>query len=62
MEKFDTIFHRAANRHGGEEALRIKVANRYVGSNVNIDASPKSDDRWLSEFSKRIFKRDLIGL
>ena len=56
MEKFDTIFHRAANRHGGEEALRVKVTNRYVGSNVDIDSSPKSDDRWLSEFSKRIFQ------
>ena len=56
MEKFDAIFHRAANRHGGEEALRTKVANRYVGSNVDIDPEPKSDDRWLSEFSKRIFQ------
>jgi len=56
MEKFETIFHRAANRHGGEEALRAKVANRYVGSNVDIDSNPKSDDRWLSEFSKRIFQ------
>ncbi|WP_026942318.1 DNA-3-methyladenine glycosylase I [Hellea balneolensis] len=56
MEKFETIFHRAANRHGGEDALREKVANRYVGSNVEIEAGPKSDDRWLAEFSKRIFQ------
>jgi len=56
MERFETIFHRAANRHGGEEALRSKVANRYVGSNVDIDSNSKSDDRWLSEFSKRIFQ------
>ncbi|MEP3889513.1 MAG: DNA-3-methyladenine glycosylase I [Hellea sp.] len=56
MEKFGTIFHRAANRHGGEEALREKVANRYAGSTVVIDSAPKSDDRWLSEFSKRIFQ------
>lgn len=56
MEKFETIFHRAANRHGGEEALREKVASRYVGSNVEIISDPKPDDRWLSEFSKRIFQ------
>lgn len=56
MQKFDTIFTRAANRHGGEEALKQKVASRYVGSSVDIDFSPKSDDRWLSEFSKRIFQ------
>lgn len=56
MEKFDTIFHRAANRHGGEEALREKVENRYAGSTVVIDSAPKSDDRWLSEFSKRVFQ------
>lgn len=56
MEKFETIFHRAANRHGGEEALCEKVASRYVGSNVEIISDPKPDDRWLSEFSKRIFQ------
>lgn len=56
MENFETIFHRAANRHGGEEALREKVASRYVGSNVEIISDPKPDDRWLSEFSKRIFQ------
>jgi len=56
MEKFKTIFHRAANRHGGEEALRKKVTNRYVGSSVDIDTSPKTDDRWLSEFTKRVFQ------
>jgi len=56
MQKFETIFHRAAARHGGEDALREKVASRYVGSNVDIDSTPKSDDRWLSEFTKRIFQ------
>jgi len=56
METFETIFHRAAHRHGGEEALREKVASRHVGSNVEIVSEPKSDDRWLSEFSKRIFQ------
>jgi len=56
MEKFDTIFSRAANRHGGEEALQEKVANRYAGSSVDIDPAPKSDDRWLAEFTLRVFQ------
>ena len=52
MEKFSTIFHRAANRHGGEEALEAKVREGLA------DHAPKkmSDDRWLSEFTKRIFQ------
>ena len=56
MEKFETIFHRAAHRHGGEESLREKATSRYVGSTIDIDACSKTDDRWLSEFSKRIFQ------
>jgi len=54
MEKFSTIFHRAANRHGGEEAFREKLAGNYYGK---IDVvQPKSDDRWLAEFTLRVFQ------
>ena len=56
MEKFDTIFTRAANRHGGEEAFREKLAAHYYGTDMEVVSAPKSDDRWLSEFSKRIFQ------
>jgi len=56
MESFETIFHRAANRHGGEEAFKEKLAAHYYGVNTVALTSPKSDDRWLSEFSKRIFQ------
>lgn len=56
MQKFDTIFQRAANRHGGEEAFREKLASHYYGVNTSALTEPKSDDRWLSEFSKRIFQ------
>lgn len=56
MQKFDTIFQRAANRHGGEEAFREKLASHYYGVNASALTEPKSDDRWLSEFSKRIFQ------
>lgn len=56
MEKFETIFQRAANRHGGEDAFREKLAAHYYGTNLEAVSAPKSDDRWLSEFSKRIFQ------
>ena len=52
MEKFDTIFHRAANRHGGEDALRSKVNEGLSQHQVKTT----SDDRWLSQFTKRIFQ------
>ncbi len=55
MEKFSTIFHRAANRHGGEEAFREKLAGHYYGKIDNMDA-PKSDAQWLAEFTKRVFQ------
>jgi len=56
MEKFDTIFKRAAKRHGGEDAFRQKLSSHNYGSNTVALTQPKSDDRWLSEFSKRIFQ------
>ena len=56
MEKFSTIFHRAANRHGGEDAFREKLAGHYYGTDMQAVSAPKSDDRWLAEFSKRIFQ------
>jgi len=52
VEKFSTIFSRAAARHGGEDALRKKLKTTDYGS----DNHAKSDDRWLSEFTKRIFQ------
>ena len=58
MESFETIFHRAANRHGGDDAFRQKLADHYMSPTGTAKAIPKtmSDDRWLSEFSKRIFQ------
>ena len=56
MQNFETIFQRAANRHGGEDAFREKLASHYYGVNTEALTEPKSDDRWLSEFSKRIFQ------
>lgn len=56
METFQTIFDRAANRHGGEEAFREKLEDHYTGSNLENIGAVKSDDRWLAEFTKRIFQ------
>lgn len=56
MQKFQTIFERAANRHGGEDAFREKLAAHYYGTDFDKVQAPKGDDRWLSEFSKRIFQ------
>ena len=56
MEKFETIFQRAAKRHGGEEAFAEKLSSHNYGSNTATHTGPKPDDRWLSEFSKRIFQ------
>ena len=58
MESFASIFHRAANRHGGEQAFREKLAEHYRSPTGTAQAVPNviSDDRWLSEFSKRIFQ------
>jgi len=54
MEKFSTIMHRAAGRHGGEEAVIAKVNEGL--DNYSNKVANMSDDRWLSEFSKRIFQ------
>ena len=53
MEKIATIYHRAAERYGGEDVLEAKLAGPTYG-----DAAPstKSDAQWLGEFTKRIFQ------
>lgn len=56
MQKFQTIFDRAANRHGGEDAFREKLAAHYYGTDLSAIQAPKGDDRWLSEFTKRVFQ------
>ncbi len=52
MEKFSTIYHRAAQRHGSEDALE----KRLTENTGPYNPEPKSDDRWLSEFTKRVFQ------
>ena len=52
MEKYTTILHRAAHRHGGEAALMAKISS---GQQLH-DSQSKTDDRWLAEFTKRVFQ------
>ncbi len=54
MEKFSTIMHRASSRHGGEEAVIAKVKEGL--DTYSNHMKTMSDDRWLSEFTKRIFQ------
>ena len=52
MRSFDAIFDQAAARHGGSEAFEATLDTpRPI---AELTALP--DDRWLSEFSKRIFQ------
>ena len=54
MEHFDSIFHRAASRHGGEDGLAVKIREHHPDFNLKPKAKP--DDRWLAEFTLRIFQ------
>lgn len=52
MEKFNSIYQRAAERKGGEKALeRLLSKPLFDDELVQI-----SDDRWLSEFSLKVFQ------
>ena len=53
METFATIYHRAAERYGGEDALEAKLAGPTYG---DVAPGAKSDAQWLGEFTKRIFQ------
>jgi 3-methyladenine DNA glycosylase Tag len=52
MQKFSNIFQRAAKRHGGEDGVRAKLND----NRIQHATPPLSDDRWLSQFTKRIFQ------
>jgi len=54
MEKFSTIMHRAAGRHGGEELVHAKAIEGLTAYSNNL--KDMGDDRWLAEFTKRIFQ------
>ena len=56
MEKFDSIYQRACERHGGEAALKrlmpkVRSARALAGS---------KDDRWLAEMTRCIFQAGFV--
>ncbi len=54
MQNYQTIFDRAAERHGGAEALAAKLAESQPKSPAELAAIP--DDRWLAEITRRVFQ------
>lgn len=56
MESIDKIYARAADRKGGEQALRL-----LLGEGCNDGALAKiSDDRLLSAFTKKVFQSGFV--
>ncbi|KZN14824.1 DNA-3-methyladenine glycosylase I [Marinomonas sp. TW1] len=51
-ERFEDIYQRAAQRHGGERALEQRLS-RPLASN---ELKNHTDDRWLSAFSQKVFQ------
>jgi 3-methyladenine DNA glycosylase Tag len=56
MDSFDTVFERAAARHGGEKA----VEERLYTVKTRGQLKAIKDDRWLAEISKRIFQAGFV--
>lgn len=52
LEKFDTIYHRAAERKGGTEQLENLIKQPKTAQ--ALAAIP--DDRWLSNFTMKVFQ------
>ncbi|MEL7256441.1 MAG: DNA-3-methyladenine glycosylase I [Pseudomonadota bacterium] len=55
MRSFDEIFQISAERHGGAEALEVKLSKPKTAA--ELEAIP--EDRWLAEMSKYIFATGL---
>jgi 3-methyladenine DNA glycosylase Tag len=56
MDGFDTVFERAAARHGGEKA----VEERLYTVKTSRQLKSIKDDRWLAEIAKRIFQAGFV--
>lgn len=52
LEKFDDIYHRAAQRKGGEEQLEPLLSKPLTSEQLQ----QISNDRWLSAFSMKVFQ------
>jgi len=52
MEKFVDIYHRAAARKGGEDALASLLPSPLTAKQI----ASISDDKWLEEFTRKVFQ------
>lgn len=56
LEKFDAIYHRAAERKGGEVALGLLIGEASDDQQIK----QLSDDRLLSAFTKKVFQSGFV--
>jgi len=59
METFDKLYHRAAERKGGQQALNLLLSNSNHLPNDEL-AATLTDDRVLSAFTKKIFQSGFV--
>ncbi|GAM61516.1 hypothetical protein JCM19232_5817 [Vibrio ishigakensis] len=52
LEKFEDIYHRAAERKGGEAELEARLSSPLFDDEI----ADISDDRWLAAFSQKVFQ------
>ncbi|MFT5757811.1 MAG: 3-methyladenine DNA glycosylase Tag [Alteromonadaceae bacterium] len=59
MESFQALYHRAAERKGGEQKLNLLLNdNSYYGGDIPLQQL--GDDRVLSAFSKKVFQSGFV--
>lgn len=59
LESFKSLYHRAAERKGGEQALDILLSDVNHLSNAELK-SVLTDDRVLSAFTKKVFQSGFV--
>lgn len=60
IEKFNSLYQRAAQRKGGKQALEALLVVKYDKMSDASSLSQLSDDRVLSAFTKQIFKAGFV--
>lgn len=60
MEKFNSIYQRAAERKGGEDNLEMLLTPYPSLVNSDDELAQVSNDRFLAEFSKKVFQSGFV--
>jgi len=58
IEKIDSIFHRAAERKGGPDALKLLIGDNLEAEDLSIHTH--TDDRVLAAFTKKVFQSGFV--